>query len=322
MLSHPPERLVRFVTLSSSDWILTDYRAAGGVRAHARKFVALWLSTNYAARLAAEVDAAAPRDDIERIEQTIRQVQLHILTGALVPHDPQSWPVFVSGIGDCDQINGAACRILAHWFARAEIYALLDPRTKASAHTVGRVWSVSRREWLYFDAGFDRPVVYRHPAPGAVEILDPHAAIVDATRQPPPTAVYVLDGYVMNAYRPGYFGYLVSKLTHPIPPVPLDQDGPAPAPAAASSSNAAAPAPVLPPPTVMNDAVFTSIRAEYLRARIDDLCGDESQADQLYRRIAGSRAADLDYRAAELRLAAQHFVAVRAGNPASLFTGG
>ena len=300
----PPLQVVRLITLASSRWILTDYDAGGGLHADGRKVIASWLSNAYAARLAEEIDATGARDDVQRIEQAVRKVQLHILTGDQVPHDPSSWPVLISGIGYCDQINSVVCRILVHWFPRAEIFALYDPAIKSFPHTVGRVWSPTRREWLYFDATYDRPLIYRRKSPGEIEILNPHAAVFDTTRlHPVSVSLYALDGSVMNAYQPSYFAWVFSRAVKPVvPPQETVVTPSSPSPPVPESRT-----PV--PPT--NDAVFSKIRSEYLEARIDDLCGDEREADRLYRLVANSSSAGADYRASELRLAAQHFVAVR-----------
>jgi len=116
-----------------------------------------------------------------------------------------------SGLGYCDQINGVVAHVASHRFRRAQLYALYDAAHKSSPHTIGRIWSDERHDWLYFDASFDTPIVFAKRGDGAPEFVDARARAI-ASRGRPAIDLYSLPGWIMNEYRPSVAGQLEIEL--------------------------------------------------------------------------------------------------------------
>jgi hypothetical protein len=310
----PPKPVARRMLLVVSDRALLPPRHSEGAGYALYKIVGMYLEYTIAGKMART--AAAQRDlhgDVARIAFVLERAQQRMLSAAEVPHDPQDWPVLVAGVGYCDQVNAAICRILAHSFPRAQLFALYDPATNSSPHAIGRVWSNERHEWLYFD-GFYRRVVFRKTADGNVEILsDAGTRRAKSTIDALPW--YRLGGWVMSEYPSTYPMYVASNIRKrwqsresppPVLPPPAQTSpalaAPPPAPAAPPPVTDTAPPP--PPPNI--DAASHSIAKAYVRARADDLFGDPQEAKKEYCAV-GAAAASLDPTIAILQEAARRF---------------
>jgi hypothetical protein len=244
--------------------------------------------------LASDVAVRGIHDDVARIDYALRRVQLRVLTQMQVPHRASVWPTLVSGLGWCDQVNAVAARVLAHSFAHAQIYALYDAEKHISPHTIGRVWSEQRHEWLYFDAFWDRPVVFHHTADGKPEILN--VSSVEHSNRLAPPLIYHLGGWVLNEYPSTYPGYLAGMAVRRQADRPKDLlpgDGP--------------PDPHGITPSQRDGRVFTRLAQVYVRARAEDLVGDREKARREYLKIASDPEGVLDGRAQLLRDAAREF---------------
>src|SRR5207249_2183247 len=101
--------------------------------------------------------------------------------------------------------------VASHRFRRAQLYALYDAAHKSSPHTIGRIWSDERRDWLYFDASFDTPIMFAKRGGGALEFIDARARTI-VSHGRPGIDVYRLPGWVMNEYRPSVAGQLEIEL--------------------------------------------------------------------------------------------------------------
>jgi hypothetical protein len=220
-----------------------------------------------------------------------------VLNQTQVPHLPRRWSSLASGLGWCDQINGAAARVAAHAFKRAQLYALYDAAHKTSPHTIGRVWSDGRNDWLYFDAFYETPVVFARKQNGAPEFVAMgHTAM--RSRGPAPEGVYRLRGWVMNEYRPSFGGQIEARLVNR-----LGLGGIEPPP------------PIIPvePPTIVvvyDGSVFQRVAQAYARARMTDVLDDSPNRDA-YRAIANDASAARDTRASELAAASRVFAMSR-----------
>lgn len=141
-----PLPLVASAILASDDWLLTDYMvgettftARGSMLA--RKFVATYLQHNLIAHYRRAGLHGRKSSDVQTIVRNLSAFQNLFLRDYQITHYPASWPVFLAGVGFCDQVNGVAAQLLALDFGRAQSFALMDSTTKISPHTIGRVWS-------------------------------------------------------------------------------------------------------------------------------------------------------------------------------------
>jgi hypothetical protein len=254
-----------------------------------------------AGKMAQTVAAHQDTDDVERIDYAIRRTQMRILNHIQLPHDPHDWPVLVAGFGYCDQINSAVAQILAHSFRHAQVYALYDPVTKSSPHSIGRVWSDQRHEWLYFDAFFDRPIVYRQLPGGHYEILN-SPTVTYANRLPPLVNDYRLSGWVLKEYPAWWPEYLwaaaAERLGTTAAPPPGPIVIPPPSPAAPDTAEA---------PVATDPHVYATVVRRYVIARADDLFGDRDRARLEYRVLATDPAVGLSSKAILFRDAAREF---------------
>jgi hypothetical protein len=259
------------------------------------KSISMYYEYALAGNIANDVAGRGIRDDVARIDYAVRRVQLRVLTQMQVSHRATAWPTLVSGLGWCDQVNAVAARVLAHSFAHAQLYALYDPGKHISPHTIGRVWSDQRHEWLYFDAFWDRPIVFHRTTDGKAEILNVPAVEHSNRLAPPP--IYHLGGWVLNEYPSAFPKYLAAMaVRRKAPDRPKDLlpgDGP--------------PDPHGQTPPQRDGRVFARLAPVYVRARAEDLVGDHEEARREYQKIASDPDAVLDGRAQLLRDAAREF---------------
>jgi hypothetical protein len=292
----PPARLIHATIRGSSRWICADYMQQRGFRgrisAAARKLLATYIEMGIARHVAGTVGGSrAVDDDVQRIGAALKAVRRILLVQTQVPHPPRSWPVLVSGLAWCDQANGAACDVLSHSFPRAELFALNDPVRNISPHTIGRVWSSQRNEWLYFDGFFDSGVVFRKRGNGEPERLFV-TPDVDVSRGSAPAGTYSLSGIVLNEYRPSYPQYLWWKVMDAI--------------RRRSAASLVAVMPAVNEKKV-DQQTFERVADQYLEARLEHLFGSPESAARKYDEVANNRSARLDDRAAELASAARVF---------------
>src|SRR4051794_20216945 len=286
------------------NWLLskpTAQQSGGSVR----KVVATYFEFALAAKIAQRVEARHLTNDVDRIEYALRRVQMRVLSYGELQFNQHDWPALLSGIGYCDQINAAACKVLAHSFTHAQLYALYDSEHRTSPHTIGRVWSTERNEWLYFDAAADRPVVFRRRADGGVELLN-HASAIYAGRETPATWTYRLDGWVLNEYTSTYPAYLtnhvLNSLRRPVDfrPVTMPSESPVESPVS------------LPLPASPRDSPrYAGIARQYVAARAEDILGDQSEARARYSALAALSDNGLDDESRLLVAAARQFAARR-----------
>jgi hypothetical protein len=196
----------------------------------------------------------------------------------------------VRGVGYCDQVNAAVATIGARHFDRTELYAFVDPVTNISPHTIGRVWSEQRREWLYFDAFFADAVLFTKDAAGRPRYLDTGIARVPS-RGIASRAVDRLGGVTLIRFQPTYGSYLLSRLRRSGDP-----------PALSAAQATAAPGRKR-PTSPIDDATFRRVARAFVAARIEDLFG--GRPVDAYRRIAADPAVTRDVRAAEIAALAQ-----------------
>lgn len=263
----------------------------GGAKMAAARLVGAYVNTSLAAHIADRVTAGAGSDE-EALFRIVSTVRDHVLNQSQFDHIPRAWPVLVSGVGYCDQINGAVAIIAARRFAQAQLYAAYDRKLMTTPHTVGRVWSLQRGDWLYFDAFYDVPLIFTKAADGTPQFLKGGAAKPVARRGTPRYSAYALPGWVIAEFKPTFAAYLWNRVATRV------------APAAVATQTAAAPvlsplgtfppAPI-PVQTQFDDDAYAKISTDFVDARISDLLGEPSTA--AYRRISEDPGAALDDRA-------------------------
>src|SRR5947207_3978232 len=154
----PPRQVLTGLVNHFPTAVLSGSEADTRVTRVFKRSLQLYIGSALASYLAARIEAAGESDEaiLLRIMERVREV---VLNQRQVPHAARTWSSLVSGLGYCDQINGEAAHVASHHFPRAQIYALYDAVRQSSPHSIGRVWSDTRRDWLYFDASADQPVI-------------------------------------------------------------------------------------------------------------------------------------------------------------------
>jgi hypothetical protein len=317
----PPPMLIKQVAISSSAWLMAgSVPSDGPVTRLAKRFLGAYIQTSIAGNLVKPVETSRESDEqvLHRIMVIVRSKTFnHLQFG----HAPQTWPILVSGAGYCDQINAAVATLAAHRFPRAEVFAMWDPVKKTSPHTIGRVWSPQKNDWLYYDAFFAEPVVYTMDAKGP-HFLRADASAIIPKRGQPDAGLYELGGNPMGNFTPTFAGYVASRLksggvknaaTAENTAVALNVQRALQIEAREESvdaeAKAKAVAALIPEASVSADEkerAFESIAKAFVTARMDHVFGEEVPVEE-YRRIAADPDAKLDQRAENIAELARTF---------------
>jgi hypothetical protein len=291
----PPRAVLKALTNAFPVALMTESDTASGVRRVARRSLEVYVQSALASYLA-DRRAVGREPDHIALARIMAAVRDNVLTQTQVPHPARTWSPLASGLGYCDQINAAVARVAAHTFRKAQIYALYDATRKTSPHTIGRVWSDERRDWLYFDAFYDVPVMFVRKADGALDFITTEERAMPS-RGRAPMEIYRLHGWVMNEYRPSFGGQIGVKLVHRLglggieAPPPMESVAEAEAPRS---------------PAAYDQSVFERVARAYTAARMDALLGN-SPNRAAYLAIAADATTTRDARAAELAAAARVF---------------
>lgn len=196
----PPRFVLRSIVERSSGWLMAGDggRLEGLVRAY--------VYTGLAAHIAAPI-LEEPGQDEEILFRMMAEVRRAMISASRkTTYSPAHWPALIAGVGYCDQINGAVCSVAARHFPKTELIGLYDPATLQSPHTIGRVWSKRRGEWLYFDAFYREPVIFTRDAGGQPRFIRlPESTSTVSRREVAPPGIYELDGWTFAEF-PSTFG--------------------------------------------------------------------------------------------------------------------
>lgn len=306
----PPRGVLRALARTFPGALLTGSDAGTSATRAAKRSIGLYVRSALASRLADRIDATG-RPDHDVLVRVIDAVRGSVLNQVQVPHPSRTWSPLVSGFGYCDQINAAVARVAAHFFHDAQIYALYDAPRKMSPHTIGRVWSDERGDWMYFDAFYDVPIVFTKDANGSPNFLGGETVRLPS-RGRPLMDVYRLPGWVMNEYRPSLGGQIGVKVMHRLGMGSIES----PPPSLAAAPLPPAPATLAATPVVAtqtpaaerpgDDVAFERVVRAYATARMDHLL-EQSPDRSAYLSIAAEAAVTQDPRVAEFATAAQVF---------------
>jgi hypothetical protein len=279
----PPRPVTRQLAVATSSWMMDSGVTGGRILGMVKRLTAGYVQTAIAADIAARLDSGQAGDDVRNLARIITFVREHMLTATEFVHHPGPHAALVRGVGFCDQVNAAVATIAAAHFERAELFALVDPLTNVSPHTIGRVWSSERREWLYYDAFYADAVVFTKDAAGRPHYIDAGIARVPS-RGATSRAVDRLGGATLVQFEPTYGSYLVTRvrrrnLTPSFASAPLEL------PVAVTDTS-----------RIVDDAAFRKVARAFVAARVEDLFG--GRPVDAYRRIAADPLAKRDTRAA------------------------
>lgn len=212
MVLRPSRFLLRMVAVKYANPLLAGPLPEDGfVKSSAKRLLATWVQMSLAAEFADRVASPNASDEVA-LQQILLGVHRSVLNPFEVGHAPRPWPVLLSGAGFCDQINATVAAIAARRFDHVELFGLYDPRTRSSPHTLGRVWSRQRRNWLYFDAFFARPAIFTRGAdrkPHFIAFREPMTAVEE--RGTPVPGLYELPGWTMSEFRGSFLSQVVMR---------------------------------------------------------------------------------------------------------------
>ena len=281
----PPAPVIRLIARATAVPLLNGVAPdEGRISRSAKRFLRLYVHSGIAAHLGNAVAARAASDEarVARLMSAARQ-SIQYPVGA-----PDDWPALIAGVGYCDQINGVVAMMASRHFEKAELFGLLEG--DVSIHTVGRVWSEQRKEWLYFDALFEKPVIYTRDARGRVAFLDVRDQAPGFPRPAAAPEIYKLSGTPFAPFSPSFGGTLLARL-FPEERLPIRTP----------------PAVTLEETTAFksNEEAFRHIAKSYVAVRMDDLFRGRDR--NAYRAIANDPVAAADSRAAALAAVARGF---------------
>ncbi|HTL01291.1 MAG TPA: hypothetical protein VL243_03665 [Vicinamibacterales bacterium] len=289
----PPRPVIKALANTFPVALMTASDSDGGLRFVAKRSLEAYVQSALASYLA---DRNAVGQEPEQIVlgRIMAAVRETVLSQTQVPHPARTWSTLASGLGWCDQINAAVAHVAAHAFRKAQIYALYDPTRRTSPHTIGRVWSDERGDWLYFDAFFDVSLIFTRKEDGTLNFIATDQRAIPS-RGKAPREIYRLHGWVMNEYRPSYGGQIGVKLVNHFGLGGIE---------APPRENVAEKAPK--PPAAYDQSIFERVARAYTAARMEALL-DNSPSRAAYLAIATDAATTRDARAAELAAAARVF---------------
>ncbi len=283
------ETVARWLVLGAERWVLSDYlvqptTVGDRLRNVARKSLAIKLQLGLLDHLHDLNRTGAAADDAALVLRELSPLRARVLTAADVPHQPSDWPVVISGVGWCDQVNGLASVLLAQEFPVSQGYCVANG---TGGHTIGRVWSSSTRDWVYFDVWPERVVVFRVGPDGGPIDLTPDGTLAAARRDCPtiyPLYSEVPRGWVFSEARSTFGGHVAGKLFS----VLRGRSAPSFVPVRKGEGNNSVlntNAPSDRPPSVDTRC---ELRRTYLRARLEHLLGGPRAAAEMYAEVVSS----------------------------------
>lgn len=304
LLFVPPPRLITrgLAAMSSSRLMNGPEVVDGRISANVTRVLGAYIQMSLAHEISDDIVARTGKDEYV-LHQMMLVVRDKVLNQIQFDHIPRSWPVLVTGAGYCDQINGAVAMIAAQHFPSSQIYSLYDPTHKTTPHTIGRVWSPQRNEWLYFDAFFSRPIIFTKDRAGRPHFLPLPASRVIPSRGEPQLELFALNGWVLTSFKKGFVPYLLSRAS-------VAQTAPPEKAAPALDSYYTAPPAPVPVSTRVSDPAFDKLSRKFVLTRIDDLLGEPVKGG--YQSIAADPAALEDDRAKEVAAIARNLALVEA----------
>jgi len=247
------------------------------------------LINNYARHaLIAELNERLPKvpasyDDVQKMRYYLHTIAELLVSQADFDAVPPNCALFTLGFGYCDQVNGAAAILLSHHFKKSEVYSLRYPNG-VSPHTIGRVWSDQRREWLYYDIWPMDKLIFTYNG-GTITILDHDTRFMDPNRmstEEKPTAsssmqeVYRLidRGFVLIEHEPSFDQYVLHRIRWYVARFADRILSNSASANAAGRSEGDSQAPL---------AKEFSVPCSFLDARIAHVLGDRQKAEELYK---------------------------------------
>lgn len=300
----PPICAVRSLAVAASPWLVTGASPEDGrVVANAKRLVGAWVQLNLAGAIAERIGRGASSEE-ETLHRAMLLVRDKVISGHEFSHYPHSGPVLIAGLGYCDQVNGAVALIAARHFKTAQIYALYDAKQKRSPHTVGRVWSDKRRDWIYFDAFFDVPVMYTIGHDGKPSYIAQPPVRPLPKRSTPDRTLYALPGWVLADYPTDIVTYVLARSsriaqTQIAPEVKKVGETGTPPIAARWTAR-----PVIPKPVTIDESTFARVSRDFVQTRFDDLLGEAAAIGE-YRHIAADAGASNDEKAVHVSAVAR-----------------
>jgi hypothetical protein len=298
-----PEAVTRWLILHSEGWILSAYQAglpdgpAGPAPSAYHQFVATMVEHSLIYHFGRRHRVSSEVGDVGRLKAYLVPLKRRLLTQNAIPHGPRAWPVFISGIGFCDQVNRVAALLLAREFPRSQTYNLLCAEPYAG-HTIGRVWSNEFHDWLYYDLWGDEVVVFRLDGAGAVDFLAREHPLPVSYSSPAYDPILrrlydrTKDGWVQKEYHATFGRYLFEKIWEGISGRPASQPAPPEDGKAAEALLVAPRGPALNEQEVCDSRAVDAFYRSYLEARLEHILGDESRATAKYRVLSVTDAED------------------------------
>jgi hypothetical protein len=196
-----PRPVLRMVAVATAPWFLATDLNDGRLVAAGKRLLRTYIQLSLAAHVANDV-IDERKDDVSILIDVInasRRIVLPPPDQKLLRYDIGAMPAFVSGVGYCDQINAVVASVAAHHFEHAELFSLYERSRNTTPHTVGRVWSARRRQWLYYDAFYSHPVIFTKAVDGRAQLLWTREPLY-ASRLDSEPQIYDLPGWTLSRF--------------------------------------------------------------------------------------------------------------------------
>lgn len=215
-----PKAALATVVDWSADWMVSEQDAqASTITRYSKKFVSLLIQNSLAAHLVSDHPIPATTSDIEKITSRVFALKRNSIVQSELMHLIPTGPPILTGLGWCDNINGAAALLLSHDFKRAEIIGVYK-KDLGAGHSFGRVWSDQFKDWLYFDVWTDEVVVFTDSDDAPARFLArvrPTPARPDVKEDPTLMKWFhdhASSGFVHNQLQPTLLEYAVARIAN------------------------------------------------------------------------------------------------------------
>lgn len=284
-----PRPVLHYVVTHNAGWLLNDRdRATNIPERMAQIFTGELVQQSMISHFHDRYGKARWKDDAAYAGMLLHKLRPALISQREIYHKATRYPIALSGMGWCDQLNGIAGRLLAHDFDHVEIVGVHQEKT-GGGHSFGRFWSEQYDDWLYFDIWTEEVLVFRASDDGKATYLYRSSPVGPSVMTPddfPVLTTYhaaAKKGFVHARYQDSVAGYLADRtwnfFAHGSP---LPREALAPIDAMKARNKAAGPSTRKAP---RHNA--DQIRS-FAEARLAQWYGEDKAARHYYQRIASA----------------------------------
>lgn len=285
-----PWPVERYLALEKAGWLLNESESPKSLPGRALHiFVSELVQRSITRHFHDRHGASEWDDDAAYAGQLLHKLRKILISQREVYHRPGSRSTMLSSFGWCDELNGAAGRLLALDFDSVEIVGVSGLKVTDGGHSFGRFWSRQHADWLYFDIWTEEVILFR-VRPGAdpeylfrSRPVGPSVVVPDDFGKLTTYHARAKQGFVHVRYQSTLAAHIGTRLWNL-----LSQGSTMSREAATPVKAIFAQAPTIEPSQREFPPHQTAEITAYVEARLAHLSGNDRLAIEMYRRVARS----------------------------------